>query len=198
VSPTAPTCTGPSRVRACPGVRSTASLSAAANASSLPGAGGGRDVDVVRAGLRGRHRRLRGLPVGPEVQGAGPERGRAVGDLDEDDRPDLVVGARGAASLSACYGTAKELGGCTQLTGGEVSDQSYSISGTSVVLGDLDRDGYDDLVVGAPGEDTYDGAVTLLEGKGDAFTTRHARTVTLEDLGFAAPRDATFGDVLGR
>ena len=43
--------------------------------------------------------------------------------------------------------------------------------GDDVVLGDLDRDGYADLVVGAPGEDKDKGRVTVVYGGAKGYRT---------------------------
>ncbi len=44
------------------------------------------------------------------------------------------------------------------------SDEVNDSFGESVVLGDLTDDGYDDLIVGAPGEDAYRGRITFIAG----------------------------------
>lgn len=164
----------------------------------------------------------------------------AVGDLDADGRPDLVVssereGPDGSTGVvSACYGSSDGVTSCTPLVvddrlgegfvlavgnvsgtarpevvagvgryddkrGGVV--ETYSLSGarasttvsrtelsqaskgvrgsaekgdefgSDVVLGDLDRDGYDDLVVGAPGEDADRGRVTVVYGGAEGYRT---------------------------
>ncbi|MGH2581005.1 MAG: hypothetical protein ACRDGP_09205 [Actinomycetota bacterium] len=113
-----------------------------------------------------------------------------VGDLDGDDSEDLVIGApatvgfggSGVASTYVLYGTAERLSGtislpqtAARLVGEEPDDRpGFGLTGA----GDLDRDGFDDLVVGADLEDTAGtnaGAAYVFYGRQD----RLAGTVSL-------------------
>ena len=77
--------------------------------------------------------------------------GIASGDFDGDGRTDLAAGSPGAGERGAVrvrYGSTG-----TQTLDAPVSDQNYSTFGSAIVAGDLNRDGYHDLVVGDPAAD---------------------------------------------
>lgn len=149
----------------------------------------------------------------PGVRGSaekGDEFGTDVvlGDLDADGYADLVVGAPGEdkdkGRVTVVYGGAKGY----RTSGGKIYDQDtkgvpgkaekHDRFGDSVALLDHDRDGHLDLTVGAPVENDGDGAITLLRGSGSSFTTKGARTDTLNDLGYPASRLGGLGEALGR
>lgn len=141
----------------------------------------------------------------------------AAGDITGDGRDDLAIG-----TPDESIGTADEagsvqvvLGSATGLTGGssetwtqhnplipgaaEVGDRF----GWSVSLGDIDGDGHDDLVIGAPYEDIDTivdaGSVTVLYGRGTGITTTGAQAWSQSSPGIAGgaePKD-DFGYSVG-
>ncbi|MFE4174294.1 FG-GAP repeat protein [Streptomyces sp. NPDC056909] len=59
--------------------------------------------------------------------------------------------------------------------------ETEDLSGQSVRLTDLDKDGKADLIVGAGGENGY-GAVTVLRGSASGLTTTGAKSFTARDV----------------
>jgi hypothetical protein len=88
------------------------------------------------------------------------------GDVDGDDVPDTVVGvpnhasSKGAVDLHLADGTSKLIDSSAAGVTPRAGDQF----GRSVALGDLDADGCDDLVVGAPGAPGGGYAAVILGG----------------------------------
>lgn len=70
--------------------------------------------------------------------------------------------------------------------------------GSSIALGDLDRDGYSDLVVGAPGENNKQGRVTVVYGASDGWRTSGNYTLTQDKAGIPGRSEANdaFGTTL--
>ena len=54
------------------------------------------------------------------------------------------------------------------------ANEAYDRFGSTTQLADTNRDGYADLAVGAPMENTSNGAVWSLRGSADVVTTTHA------------------------
>ena len=75
------------------------------------------------------------------------------------------------------------------------SDEDDDAFGQSVVLGDIDRDGYADLVVGVPGENKDRGQVTVIHGAVGGWRTTGNYTYSQNTKG--VPGKAEKGDLFG-
>jgi hypothetical protein len=75
------------------------------------------------------------------------------------------------------------------------SDEDEDAFGQSLVLGDIDRDGYADLVVGAPGENNDRGQVTVIHGAANGWRTTGNYTYSQNTKG--VPGKAEKGDLFG-
>lgn len=134
----------------------------------------------------------------PDIRGGaetGDRYGSAVasGDFDGDGHADLAVGVPGESGARASSGAVSVLYGASTYPsyrddfwsqdspGVPGGDEAGDAWGSAVAVGDLDGDGYDDLAVGAPGEDIGSasdaGAVTVLYGSSIGLTS--ARSVML-------------------
>ncbi|MFF8906241.1 FG-GAP and VCBS repeat-containing protein [Streptomyces olivaceoviridis] len=136
----------------------------------------------------------------------------AIGDIDEDGYADIAVG--NPAETSADPAGAKG-GKVTVVYGGPGgrdtsraplvlgqdtpgvpgAAETGDAFGSSVFLGDVDGDGFEDLAIGAPGEDSGAGSVTLLRGTASGLTTKGATSYTQNTAG--VPGAAENGDHFG-
>ncbi|MGW3462939.1 FG-GAP-like repeat-containing protein [Streptomyces olivaceoviridis] len=136
----------------------------------------------------------------------------AIGDIDKDGYADIAVGAPAEPSadpagakggkVTVVYGgpggtdTSRAplvLGQDTPGVPGAA--ETGDAFGSSVFLGDVDGDGFEDLAIGAPGEDSGAGSVTLLRGTASGLTTRGAVSYTQNTAG--VPGAAEKGDRFG-
>jgi hypothetical protein len=133
----------------------------------------------------------------------------ASADFDRDGYADLAVGqpdegnknADGSGAVTVLYGTAKGLSGKRSAQIAEPSGtEEYAGFGTSVAAGDVNGDGYPDLVVGAPDDDNTDGqqedfpatgTVTVLFGSKDGVKTKGSRL--LRGVRGTSSQDYRFG-----
>ncbi|AWE48511.1 FG-GAP-like repeat-containing protein [Streptomyces nigra] len=135
----------------------------------------------------------------------------AVGDLNGNGSPDLVVGNPEDPSQSpgtalggqvtvyfdAGYGgSPSSVQTITQDTSGVPgAGEAKDRFGASVAVGDTDKDGRADLVIGAPGENGNSGSVIVVRGTAGRLDTAHARTWTQNTAGVAGTSET--GDTFG-
>ncbi|WDZ93576.1 VCBS repeat-containing protein [Nocardiopsis sp. HUAS JQ3] len=174
-------------------------------------------ADVVAAPGGGHAARvLAGSAEGLTSQGAELDEGLgsdsvAVGDIDGDGYADIVLGD---VTVEAADGGA-DAGGVDVLYGGpdwldgreqSLTQDSDAVAGASeagdemgaeVTLIDVNGDGHLDLVAGVPGENTGNGAVTLLYATADGLTGQGSLTFGGATLGLDGT-DAEFGRGLSR
>jgi len=114
------------------------------------------------------------LPVGAAHAGAV----NAIGpDFDGDGFADLAIGAPGdlyqRGSASVVHGGAQSYGLARMQVWSQNSAGVAGVAergdgfGAALAAGDFDADGYDDLAIGAPGENSSAGAVNVLYGQAD-------------------------------
>ncbi|MFD9907989.1 FG-GAP and VCBS repeat-containing protein [Streptomyces sp. NPDC059063] len=170
--------------------------------------GNGRPGGVVLKGSKD------GLVKGSAFKGPYPTshggalRG-AFGDLNKDGFQDLVTGYPGQNKVYVTYGgpdgtsaTLKSRAYSQASAGVPGVDEEGDKFGSALAIGDTDRDGYADLVIGAPYETGADpattaksGAVTVLRGSADGITTEGAKVLTQNSKGVpsASENDDHFG-----
>ncbi|HEX8076130.1 MAG TPA: FG-GAP-like repeat-containing protein [Thermoleophilaceae bacterium] len=125
-------------------------------------------------------------------------------DFNGDGYADLAAGAPGenarAGAVNVLYGGAGGLPGAgakqlDQAAGGgtvEVGDRF----GDALACGDFNGDGYSDLAVGAPGEDSGAGAVSVLHGSSSGLSTAAPASLTQASAGGASESGDHFGAAL--
>ncbi|GAA3587838.1 hypothetical protein [Streptomyces osmaniensis] len=135
----------------------------------------------------------------------------AVGNLDGNGSPDLVIGnpedpsqnpdtslgGKVTVYYDAGYsGSPSRVQTITQDTAGVPgSGEAKDRFGASVAIGDTDKDGRAELVIGAPGENGTSGAVTVVRGTTGLLDVSHARTWTQNTAG--VPGSSETGDAFG-
>ena len=114
------------------------------------------------------------------------------GDLNGDGYLDIAVGFKARSQVRVVYGGPNGIADTpgrrtyTQTTSGVPGvDEEYDQFGSAVAMGDTDRDGYDDLIIGAAYETGSDpvasyrsGAITVLRGSATGITTTGATSLT--------------------
>lgn len=142
--------------------------------------------------------------------------GVAAGDLDGDGSEDLALGAPVAGTVNLCLNASAQSGQSAAADcAGELHSDQGDFFGSSLAIGDLDLDGYADLLAPAPLENSARGEVYLFNGGAEAWTGRRASSqadqrmtgnkeqyaglaLTLADLDQDAQADLVFSDSLGQ
>jgi hypothetical protein len=135
-----------------------------------------------------------------------------VGDVDNDGHGDLVVSPRGddvsRNAVEIAYGTEDGPGSRTETIDadtpgvpGEDDDHNDGDVFTALDAGDVDGDGYADVVAGAPGSGAGDagagaGSVLFLRGGGDGLTGEGARLLDESDVQARPESQERFGDAV--
>ncbi|MFJ4713054.1 VCBS repeat-containing protein [Streptomyces sp. NPDC088785] len=132
----------------------------------------------------------------------------ALGDINGDSFADVVVSAPGeklgsavhTGAVTVLYGSANGLNTTSgtqffaQSTAGVPgSDEKNDLFGGEVKLTDANKDGKADLVVGAPGENDYNGALTYLPSNGTKITTTGARSLSASSVAVSTAGYPQFG-----
>ncbi|HYH91688.1 MAG TPA: hypothetical protein VD763_00915, partial [Candidatus Saccharimonadales bacterium] len=157
-----------------------------------------------------------GVSEGRPSSDAGDRLGSAItsGDFDRDGRADLAIGVpldrvgavAHAGAVNVLYGSSAGLtaAGDQLLTQSALPDSPETGDGFGQALAaaDLDGDGYDDLIVGAPAETTshpaLTGSITIVPGGPEGLTATGSTVITREMLGHAGfpPSPGGFGYAL--
>jgi hypothetical protein len=113
--------------------------------------------------------------------------GLASADFDRDGRADLAIGAPGRDLVAVVYGTPRGLAGRgSQRIAAADTPLSSAVGryGLGLAAGDLDADGFGDLVIGAPGLSPTGpgaGAMQVIFGSADGLEPARARTIDRPD-----------------
>lgn len=147
-------------------------------------------------------------PGAPHFVGLGVDGGEQAGfslaaaDFDGDGNVDLAIGAPTKPDVSGAVTGAVYLvsgehvrsGGVFSLTDAECVIQGVAVNdnfGWSVATGDVNGDGFADLVVGAPGVDSQRGEIDAFYGDPDVFA--QCPTVATADFTYASPAKGRLG-----
>ena len=141
------------------------------NASSPRSSRVGSGVVLVRRGagwdvVTERDAGMPGRPKDDDDFGSG----LASGDFDRDGAADLAIGTPGRERVSVLYGTGQGVEGGRRL---QLSGRGADRYGYGVLAKDMDGDGYDDLLVSAPGE----GEVQYLRGGPGGLNPARSRLI---------------------
>ena len=134
----------------------------------------------------------------------------AVGDFDRDGVDDLAIGAPGndhggendAGTVFIAYGgsgSGLPFGGHQVLGQSDISttDEANANFGTALAAGDIDGDGFDDLLVGAPSRGSDDrGFVYIFHGATTGLVVSGSVVFSAPTIGGTAQTNAHFGSVL--
>jgi hypothetical protein len=144
------------------------------------------------------------LGLSMEETGDGFGTSLAVGDFDGDGRSDLAVGSpredvgaiADAGAVSVVYGTGLGLAGTgarfvTQNDASPAEAETEDWFGHSVVAGDFDGDGYDDLAAGALYEDLVSGGGAPLSSAGAVHVVRGSASGLEGDIAWILHRGHT-------
>ncbi|MFJ2213102.1 FG-GAP and VCBS repeat-containing protein [Streptomyces sp. NPDC101062] len=121
----------------------------------------------------------------------------ALGDLNKDGHQDLVTGHPEDNKIYVAYGGPHGIGATPKArsytqagTGVPGLDEEGDRFGSALAIGDTDRDGYDDVIIGAsyetgadPATTTASGAITVLRGSASGITTTGAKSFTQNSKG---------------
>jgi FG-GAP repeat protein len=141
----------------------------------------------------------------------------ASGNVNDDDFDDLAIGVPGedigpkgsSGAVAVLLGTSRRLVPTTDSQAFTQADkgvpgvsESGDRFGEALAVGDIDEDGNDDLIVGAPGEmvgaATSAGAITILFGSDDGTSTTGAQLITQATKGVPSEveRNDRFGEAI--